>query len=58
MKQRNTTLIVNGHERKRRARNHMPIAQPARDALGKVSFAHSRATGQDEHIAVLKARCN
>ena len=36
----------------------MPIAQPARDALGKVSFAHSQATGQDEHIAVLKARCN
>ena len=40
------------------ARNHMLIAQPARDALGKVSFAHPQATGQDEHIAVLKARCN
>ena len=36
----------------------MSIAQPARDALGKVSFAHSQATGQDKHIAVLKARCN
>ena len=52
MEQRNTPLVMNGHECERRARDHMLIAQSARNALGKVGFAHPEAAGQDQHIAI------